>query len=261
MEALIANVTDFIDQHPALMAAVVWPVLSALLLLAEHWLEAAVKRPGLAPVVGVLRAVGFDPIGLLRAVRAALSRARGGGPGAPGSGDAAAPTPTPIAPLAAPPPKAPRVLHLSSLLWLTALMTVLGGCAGARPAEAQTRVVATVETAINSVALPALRDEYTRQGRAELAAAREHGETAVEARARLDALDARWRPVVEAFATLRLANDAYIAADALAKSDGDTARVLLALGGLRRAWCDFRAALPPGVELPDLLPCSGEVSR
>jgi heme exporter protein D len=79
------------------------------------------------------------------------------------------------------------------------------------------------------------------------------GGTADDARAAVEAVKAKWTPIWEAWAALRIAEDAW--ADALEQGADTTG----ALVGLRSAYCQFMARWPSTVPVIPLAPviCGG----
>lgn len=127
---------------------------------------------------------------------------------------------------------------LRALVMLVALLT---GCP--RAPDVQLQIARGISTAANAT-LPALRAEYLREGRAMIAAGVAAGEDRAALMVRLAALDEAWSQVSRAWSALALAHEAY----AVAVTSG--ADPIAAASRLRDAWCDLRAALPPGATLP-----------
>ena len=230
-ESILAQAATFAQAHPFLMVALVWPVVSSLLLTLEHWLELAERQPRFAAIVAVVRALGLDPVGLVRAVRAMLPQ--------PPSGDE--------------PPRAGRgVSNLLLVVGVCVFTATTSAACSPKAVDMQTRVAASISAAANS-ALPALRDEYKREGRATLAEGLRLGESRQQLRARLDALDARWGSAKEAWEAVRLAHESFAVAVSLEQAGRvDVGTVVAAAARLRRAWCTFALAMPARAGVPDV---------
>jgi hypothetical protein len=146
----------------------------------------------------------------------------------------------------------------TKVIWTTILATflpfvivigmplTLSGCPDyLRQAQAQT--ANAVAEAANS-ALPVLVEAYRQEGLRAIDDVKAKGGTEQEARFAIESVKTKWKPIWEAWAALRIAEDAW--ADALEK-DTDTAA---ALAGLRSAYCQFMARWPSAVPVIPLAP-------
>jgi len=118
--------------------------------------------------------------------------------------------------------------------------------------QAQIQTANSVAAAANA-ALPTLVETYRQEGLRVIDEVKEKGGSAAEARVAIAAVQDKWKPIWEAWAGLRIAEDAW--ADALEKG-ADTAA---SLAGLRSAYCGFMARWPSTIPVVPLAPiiCGG----
>jgi hypothetical protein len=136
-------------------------------------------------------------------------------------------------------------------LVMAALVMGNAGCPDyVRQAQAQT--ANAVAQAANA-ALPVIVEAYRQEGLRAIDDVKAKGGTADDARAAVEAVKAKWTPIWEAWAALRIAEDAW--ADALEQGADTTG----ALVGLRSAYCQFMARWPSTVPVIPLAPviCGG----
>lgn len=113
--------------------------------------------------------------------------------------------------------------------------------------QAQSQTANSVAAAANA-ALPTLVEAYCQEGLRVIDEVKEKGGSAAEARVATAAVQEKWKPIWEAWAELRIAEDAW--ADALEKGSDTTA----ALAGLRSAYCGFMARWPGTIPVVPLAP-------
>lgn len=94
MAALSAWVTALAAAHPVLFACVVIPVVSAVVnaliayLASPHWASILAAHPRAAAAMKLLKAIGVDPVGILKSLHVIVTgRPPGGGDGADAGGD------------------------------------------------------------------------------------------------------------------------------------------------------------------------------
>lgn len=113
--------------------------------------------------------------------------------------------------------------------------------------QAQIQTANSVAQAANAT-LPMLVETYRQEGLAAIESVKDKGGTADDARKAIESVKTKWQPIWEAWAALRIAEDAW--AKAL-EEDKDTTAALV---GVRTAYCGFMARWPGSVPVIPLAP-------
>lgn len=121
------------------------------------------------------------------------------------------------------------------VLLIAVACAILAGC-GLTGRQVQAQAATAIAQAANAT-LPILVERFRQQGLRAI----DKADTENKARAELARIDSEWAPIWKAWATLRVAQDAW--ATALEKG-GDTAA---ALGALREAYCGLEAVWPKDI--------------
>lgn len=135
-----------------------------------------------------------------------------------------------------------RVFHV-----VLAMLLVLAASCADPLRQIQIHTADSLAEGANS-ALPILVSSYRQEGFAAIDAVKASGGTAAEARAAIEDIKARWKPVWQAWETLRVAQDAW--ADAL-EGGADTAAALVVL---KDAYCGLRSVWPQDIPAVPLVP-------
>jgi hypothetical protein len=143
-----------------------------------------------------------------------------------------------------------RAVLLAVLLGTLVMMT--SGCPDfSRQIQAQT--ANGIANGANA-ALTILQERYRQEGLAVLTEVHRSGGTEAEARAELQKVIDKWKPIWQAWETLRVAEDAWATA---IEQGGDTAAVLAAM---KKAYCGLMQLWPESIPAIPLAPIKCEES-
>ena len=129
---------------------------------------------------------------------------------------------------------------------LIASVWTMTGC-GNVGLQIQAQTADSVAEAANT-ALPILIDRYRDDGFRVLERVKADGGNADDARAAIEKVKVKWKPIWDAWEALRVAQDAWATS---LESGGDSAA---ALGALKKACCDLRAVWPEDIPAVPLAP-------